>query len=91
MMLKNPPKMSGLPSWRPSVHTMYPIAFQQQAKLLLVLMVRLRKGPLREMHRDICKIMIRELAELYRFGNGAREEEESDSKTPDPKDSGCLI
>jgi hypothetical protein len=65
-LLKHPPKLSGLPQWRPSLHSLYPAAFKQNTKYLLILMVRLRQGPLREMHRDIVKIMIRKLADMYR-------------------------
>ena len=64
-ILQNPPKLTGLPAWRPSTHRCYPATFKQNVIGLLLVMVRLRRGPLYEMHRDICKIMIAQLALLY--------------------------
>lgn len=64
-ILLNPPRLTGLPRWRPAVHHAYPAAFRQNCRGLLLAMVRLRKGPLREMHREIVKMMIFQLSLLY--------------------------
>ena len=74
-VLRNPPRLSGLPRWRPSLHAAFPPAFRQQARELVRLMTRLRsrrsvpRGPLWMIPNDIVLIMVRALADLYRNAN----------------------
>ena len=70
-LLRNPPKLTGLPTWRPSLHHLFPVQFRHDAKNLLLLMTRLRSrdpknfGPLWQIPNDIVKSMVFFLAELY--------------------------
>ncbi len=71
-LLRNPPRLSGLPRWRPSLHRSFPVAFRQQARDLVLVMTRLRRrkepcGPLWMVPNDIVIMMVRELGDLYRL------------------------